>query len=341
MLRRIVFALPLLSLRLLVAGEGPVPDFVPPSTRAVIGVHVRGVVDSALIQGLGAEFIQTAGAKWTASSPFPGFDPLKDLDEIVVATSLEGDNPPALVICRGRFPVDEIEKGAQRYRGVAIRQVQNGSAIAVIDANTVIAGDLKQVRGAIERRAIHAVGLSPALARKVGQLSGRYTIWGAGTVPATYHPPAGGPDGFSSLDRFDFGIALSQGLEVAATLHVRDAADAQKLTSMMQFVEMMSKAQPDSSGTKFQSHVDNGTLTVAVAVPEQALRKALEQQRGMIAQAMAQATARAAGTPLKAAVKPASAPPVMEAPAPPVSKETQIVSDKDGASLLVTLPGKR
>jgi hypothetical protein len=51
---------------------------------------------------------------------------------------------------------------------------------------------------------------------------------------------------------------------------------------------MMAKAQPDASGTKIETHVDNDTLTFALSVPEETLKKALEQQRGAIAQAIAQ-----------------------------------------------------
>ena len=341
MLRRTVFTLPLVCLPLLAAGEAAIPDFLPPATRAVIGLQLRSVIDSALVQGLGAELVQTAGAKWTAVSPFPGFDPLKDLDEVVIATTLEGDHPPTLFICRGRFPVEEIEKGAHRYRGVPIRQVENGDAIAVIDAGTIVAGDLKQVHAALDRHAAHAAGLSPALARRVDQLSGRYAIWGAGTVPQSFHPPAGGPDGLASLDRFDFGIALTHGLELTATLHLRNPEDTKKLSSAMQFIEAMSKAQPDASGTKIETHVENGTLAIAVAVPEEALKKALEQQKAVFAQALAQSAARAAGVPAKAAAAPMITAPTLAVPTAPASKETQIVSDKDGASVHVTLPGKR
>ena len=48
---------------------------------------------------------------------------------------------------------------------------------------------------------------------RAGTLSGPYAVWGVGTVPKTHPPPAGAPDSVASLDRFDFGISLTQGLK--------------------------------------------------------------------------------------------------------------------------------
>jgi hypothetical protein len=350
MLRRFAFAALLVSGRMATAASGPVPDFVPPATRAVIGFHLRSVIDSALVQGLGADLFKNAGASWTASTPIPGIDPLKDLDEVVIASTMEGDHPPSLVICRGRFAVEEIGKGAEVYKGVPIRKVQDGDAIALLDASTIVAGSMKDVRAAIDRRESPTAGLNAELVRRAGELSGRYAIWGVGTLPADFHPPAGGPEALNSLDRFDFGVALSHGLELAATLHVRKPEDAQKLSAAMQFVEMMSKAQPDNNGTKIETHVENGTLTVALEVSEEALKKGLEQQHTMIAQAIANAQTQAqkqakTGMPARPVAQPSAVaspgnPLSVYSPAAP-SKETKIISDQEGVSVKVTLPGKR
>lgn len=358
MLRRFAFAALLVSVRLSVAADGPVPDFVPPSTRAVIGFHLRSVIDSALVQGLGKDVFQNVGASWSSASPIPGIDPLKDLDEVVIASTMEGDHPPSLVICRGRFPVEEMTKGAEMYHGVPIRGVQDGDAVALLDAGTIVAGSMKDVHDAIDRRESLISGLTEEIAGRAADLNGRYAIWGVGSLPPDFHPPAGGPDGLNSLDRFDFGIGLSQGLEIAATLHVRQPEDAQKLAAAMQFVEMMAKAQPDN-GAKIETHVDNGTLTVALEIPEEALKKGMEQQGAMIAQAIANAqtpkNAQAKGAapaspapPVALADATSPAKPLAEAVATPApvapptpSKETRIISDSEGASVRVTLPGKR
>jgi hypothetical protein len=336
MFRRFLFTALLLSGRMTLAGDGPVTDFAPPGTNAVIGLRIRAIVDSGLVQNLGSEFFKGATAKWTASSPLPGIDPLKDLDEIVIFSAIQGGHQPSLSVIRGRFPADLLEEGAERYHGVALRKAQDGNVMALLDAGTMIAGDENLVRAAIDGREQHGAGLSPALAKRVAELSaGKYAIWGVGSVPGGLHPPAGkmpaGADGFQSLDRFDFGIGVDHDLQIALKLHVRSAEDAKKLAATMQFVQMMTRGQTaDPSGVKFDGHVENGTLSLSLALPQEVVKKALDQQRDAIAQALAQA----GGNP-----EPVARPQITITPSAP--QELKIVSDSEGNTVQVTLPGKK
>jgi hypothetical protein len=225
-----------------------------------------------------------------------------------------------------------MTKGAQPYHGVPILKVQDGTAVALLNSATVIGGEMKDVRDAIDRNAAGVRGLPAGLAQRIQQLSAKYAVWGAGTMPKTFHPPAGGPDGLGSLDRFEFGLDLAQGLQLAGTVHVRNPADAQKLAAMLQLFQMMAKAQPDASGTKIESHLEDGNLSVSLSVPEEALKKAIEQQRGNIAQALA---SKLAGS---AQPKTPQAKPVDNSTAP---EDVQIIKDKDGNTLQVILPGKK
>lgn len=342
MLRRTAFAALAVCLRMAVAADGPVPDYVPPGTRAILGFHIRTIIDSSLVQSIGADVFKNAGAVLNASSLFPGVNPLKDVDEIIVASTMEGDHPPSLVICRGRFHIDQLAKGAQHYHGVAIKEMKDGDGLALLDASTLLAGSLKDLRAAIDRRDHHSAAIDPRLAEQAGKLSAQYAIWGAGSLPEDFHPPAGGPEALKTLDRFHFGIGLTNGLQLAATIHMRSAEDLQKLAGTVQMFEMMAKAQPDASGTKIDTHVDNGSLTVSVAVPEEALKKAMAQQRGAIAQALAQANGqRLSASEPAASTDNAAGQGTAPSSTAAASKETTIVSDKEGASVHVTLPGKR
>jgi hypothetical protein len=340
MLRRTAFTALVVCLRMAIAADGPVPDLVPPGTRAIIGFHLRTIIDSSLVHSLGADLFKNAGAKLNTSSLFPGVDPLKDLDEVIIASTMEGDHPPTLVICRGRFHVDQLPKGTQRYHGVPIKGVRDGDGIALLDAGTLLGGSMNDLRAAIDRRDRHSAGLDPALAEQAGQLSAQYAIWGAGRLPQDFHPPAGGPEALKTLDRFSFGIGLNSGLQLTANIRMRSSEELQKLASNLQMFEMMAKAQPDTSGAKLDTHIDNGTLTLSLTVPEEALKKAVAQQRAAIAQALAQAKGQPLSASEPSAKADSSAPP--EPPASrPASRETTIVSDKEGASVQVTLPGKR
>jgi hypothetical protein len=105
MFRRFAFTALVVCAQIAIAADSSVSALAPPGTRAVIGLHVRKVVDAPLVQSLTAEVLKAAGGSLMASSPFPGID-LKDIDEVVIVSTMEGTNPPSLVIFHGRFRVD-------------------------------------------------------------------------------------------------------------------------------------------------------------------------------------------------------------------------------------------
>src|SRR5437016_14188577 len=92
----------LLPLVLLLAGRpaaaAGASDFFPPETKVVIGIQVRHAL----------ELVGTLPGDLVVKNPIAGFDPLKDLDEVFIATSGKGDSPPALMVLRGRFDVAKI-----------------------------------------------------------------------------------------------------------------------------------------------------------------------------------------------------------------------------------------
>jgi hypothetical protein len=342
--RSSMFAAWMVSACVATAGTA-IPDYLPPTTNALIGFQVRALLDSGLLKELGADALKNATAKVTSSSPLPGVNPLTDLDDILVATTAEGDHPPTLAICRGRFPADQLGAG-EHYRGVPIHHAKDGSVAALLDAGTILAGPLKEVHDAIDRRAAHAGGIKPGLAQRAVEMSGKYAIWGVGNLPKGFTPPAGNVkmDGFSSMDRFDFGIGLISGLQIAASIHVRAPEDAQKLAAGLQMLQMMAQMRPEANGAKIETHAENGTLSLSIALSEEALKKAIVQQRGAIGQAFANGLARGAGRTGAGTitVSPGTTPSITTTPAQgPVSTETQVVTDGQGNTIEVTLPGAR
>jgi hypothetical protein len=157
------------------------PDFLPVETKVVFGLSLRGLIDSPLLAGLGDA--KTTTAKFMPG-PLAGIDPLKDIDSFFVATAGQGDNPPALIVVRGRFAQQVLPAGTKIYKGVAIfedTKTPNGS-FALLDAGTLIGGDLAMVRAAIDRRG-QPSRLAPALVERVRALESRYDLWGVGELP--------------------------------------------------------------------------------------------------------------------------------------------------------------
>ena len=322
------------------AAESGLPDFLPPGTKLMFGIQVRRILDSPLTQGvstgaaaagaLASGLPSTAasmGADWQKIVSLAGFDPFKDIDEVLIASAAQGQNPPMLVIARGNFNLERFSANAKPYHSVPVLATDKSSTgtVAMLDASTAILGDIAEVHAAIDRRGSQ-VGLAPGLAAKVAGLRAGYEIWGLGNGIANLMPQSAQPNGMDSIDRFQFGVSIAHGLELAAEVHARSVQDAAKLKQAAQMLEFMMKSQPGSESAKLDIHEDHGTLKLALAISEAELKKAIEEQRA------AAAARKAPGGGVK-----------ISGPTPAVSTTIAPAQVKqvNGGTGSFTLPGKR
>jgi hypothetical protein len=339
----------LLALPAYTAEDSGAFDLLPPGARIVFGVRVRAVVNSSLAQSLSSEIVGASG-DWQKLIAVAGFDPLHDLDELVLASTGEGKEAPVLIVVRGTFDTARLAAKAKPYHGVPLVSIgeklgigeklnvgAKAAIIAILDASTILTGDPAEVKAAIDRRGSPTL-LDPALAARIADYRQHYEIWGVADNPAGLArrlSDSSGPQPFDSIDRFQLGLGLNHGLEIAAELHARSAEDAAQLTSSLRLLEAMFKAsQPSANaGTKLNIESSEGTLKIALAVSEEDLKKAIAQQRR---------TASAARTP-------APAPAFVPAPAPaPVPAPVRIQSSRsatrpgvqsgNGGTSVLTLP---
>src|SRR5439155_10566596 len=156
----------LAALRFAAAADSSLAAYFPPDTKAVLGINVRGLVDNAIFGDAVTE-IRAKSAGLLAQTPLAGFDPLKDLDEVLMGTSGKGAKPPTVMVLRGRFQVEQLAKGAARYHEIPILQSpqQPEGVLALIDSSTAIAGAVEEVHAAIDRHAQASSDPAPWIAR--------------------------------------------------------------------------------------------------------------------------------------------------------------------------------
>src|SRR5579883_1167356 len=92
---------------------------LPSDTQVVLGIHVRALVDSELGRNLTTE-LKGQAADWQKLIAASGFDPLHDLDEVLIASTGAGKNAPTLVVARGTFDVAKLAANAEQYNGVPL-----------------------------------------------------------------------------------------------------------------------------------------------------------------------------------------------------------------------------
>jgi hypothetical protein len=316
----------------------PVPtDYFPPETKVVFGIRIHNILASSLVRGFMAG-AQAAGADWLKQVSLPGFDPLRDIDEVLIASSGEGQKPPALLVLSGRFDVAHLAAGARRYHDVPLLGggKEGDGAMALLDGSTAIAGDLALVRAAIDRRD-QSLKIDTALADRIASLRQRYDVWGLGERAGGFVSPAPEAEGLESIDRFQFGMLLGNGLDLGAEIHACSPQDAGKLRAALEEISAILKTpQLSGSATRFDLQVEEGTLKLTLAIPEEELQKIIEVER--VSQAMARTDVAAA---------PAVVPePAVRTPPPAIPGATPKpaaaqVLDKEGNTVILQLPGKK
>ena len=299
----------LAAVRLLAAGD-PALDLLPANTKVVFGMRVAAIVQSPLFNDAG-EDARKLSEQWLKVAAITGFDPLHDIDEVLIGTSADNEKAPALLVVRGRFDLERMGAGAARYRGVALLGQARGASgvLALLDASTALAGDAAAVRAAIDRRgqgaARQGVPLGAALAERVQSLRDQFDLWGIGERPEGFVPPTGKNEGLDSMDRFELGIRISKGFELNAEMHARSAKD--------------------------------GTVRLSLAISEEALKKAIAEQR-------------AAASAPKAAPAFTLTPPTTPAPTPAPAAGPPVITFTDasgpapenkGGTNVFVLPGKK
>src|SRR5450631_262358 len=152
----------------------------------------------------------------------------------------------------------------------------------------------RAVRAAIDRRG-HGAPLDAKLAARVQSLAGRFDIWGTGDRPEGFVAPTGKREDLDSIDRFEFGIHVSKGLEIGAEFHARSSKDAEKLAASVAMLQAMMIGR-EPAAPKFDVQVNDGTIKLSLAVSEDDLKKAIAKQR--IARAPSDGTAPKGGAPM-------------------------------------------
>jgi hypothetical protein len=298
----------LLFLRAIPAAADTLTEFFPPDTRVVFGVHVHNLAVSTLAQSFKSQAQAMAGqVAWLKAFPLDGFDLLRDIDEVLLASAGERPNPPSIIVVTGRFDVARLAEGASRYHGVALLggKAETDGLIALLDGSTALLGTPGLVRAAIDQRG-GKPRIAAALHDRITSLRQCYDVWGLGERAEGFAAPTPAAQALESIDRFQFGIQLASGLELGAEIHARSPKDLEKLRATFALVAgMLNARKPAAKGAKFDLRIEEGSLKLDVSIPEEELKKALEPQ--------------AVGA---------------------LHNGTQLV-DKDGNAVVLTLPGRK
>jgi hypothetical protein len=272
------------------AADAGLLSLAMPDARAMGGINVEQVRLSPFGQYLMAQIVeQDVGLEALINAT--GFDPRRDLREILVVWNSEAGGKSGVMMARGTFDVARIVEAAlsqgqkvETYKGVEIVGDPKG-ALAFVDSTLVVSGPGVSLRAAIDRRSA-AVGIGADLAAQVNQLSTTEDAWFVTLVPPAHLQEVG-----ATLNKVQQGSGgVKFGANVVLTAQTisqtdKDAAALAETVKMLAGMAQMSapKGWAASGAALLQNMsvaASGATTTLSLSVPEQQVEQVLKAWHG-------------------------------------------------------------
>jgi hypothetical protein len=276
---------------------------VPPDAQLVSGVHVSQSRVSPFGQFVISQFKTEPGELQDLVNQ-TGFDPGKDVSEVLMAFNGMPKEGSGLMLARGNFDLDKIRaaavaKGAtvESYLGTDLiigggtgLRVRGG-AVAILSRSLAVAGDRESVKYAIAHANMaQTPALNPALAAKINAISASADAWfvsfvpGSTVLPDVLHSGSPSPSGgnaqaaaIQSILQSSGSVRFGDQISLSFQAETRSDKDATSLADVVRFVSSLIQMRRDSDPhlTTLASAFDNmqlstsgNTMSLALSIPE-------------------------------------------------------------------------
>ncbi len=307
---RLVLAAVLMLPGLAPAADPALLRLVMPDAKVIAGLHVEHARNSLFGQFV-LSHMQLDDPSFKNFMLETGFDPRRDLTEIVMASNWEETAPESrwLVVARGMFDTGKIAhmaegkgspatsfQGVDVYTYTAEGKNRSHNGIAFFDSSVAVMGDLQSVKAAIERRQTNAA-LSGKLIAKVRDLGSRNDFWFVTLVPVSEFASAMPDPNLSSalkgnlmqaIHEASGGVHFGENVTISGEAITRSDKDAAALVDVFRFVAglLTMNRQNDPTVNQLANTLDGldlkttgNVMTMSLAIPEKQLEQLLRSFR--------------------------------------------------------------
>jgi hypothetical protein len=281
------------------AADPQLLNLVMPDAKVLAGVNVE--------QAKGTQFgqfvlnqLQTHDAQMQQLVALTGFDPRRDVSELLVASDGVAGSKTGLALAWGNFDIAKITAAAtvagaatEVYKGFTILEDPKNkqAGIAFLDATRVAAGDIASVKGAIDRldRLKTPQSLPAAVTVKVNQWSLSQDAWGIATVPPDSLVPAGQGTQNPMINVGKSVLAAAGGVKFGALVvfsgeaQCDTAQNAKTLGDMIQLLINMAQMQANLDPTaaalikSVTVTTDGNLMKIQASLPQDVFQQLLQQ----------------------------------------------------------------
>jgi ribosomal protein L12E/L44/L45/RPP1/RPP2 len=293
-------------------------ELIQPDAGFVLGIEWRKIVDSSIGTTL------TEQIKKTPLPPMPAATALldallHDLDSVVLAASATeldktaAAQPPALVILKGRFKPElrsqlkGLAKKSETYRSVELliapddTPAANKNRIAFLGENTVVGGDVGEVRAAIDRfKGGRLTAAHGGIRDGIADLASKNDLWIVFELPANAlkEAPPAAVQMFSGVKSAEMGMSFQQGFALQMNVRTKDDASATAVAQALQgLIALGAMSQSDSPQAgevlkKIRITPENSRVKLALSLDRSELEKMIKEAQSGSASAPKKTAAR-------------------------------------------------
>ncbi|MDP8982190.1 MAG: hypothetical protein M3O35_16555 [Acidobacteriota bacterium] len=291
------------------AADPALMSLMMPDARVIAGMQVDKTKDTFFGQFV-LTHMQTSDAGFQKLMADSGFDPRRDFNEIVMASSWQQASD-WLVAARGVFNPAKIfstglVNGGLRtsFQGVDILYTNDGkqpfaerTGVAFFDSGSAVMGTMDAVKAAIQRRQSHAAAGSSTLFDKAREVSAKNHFWFVSQVPVSEFADAMPDPNLGGAMKGNMLQAISQasgGVQFGATVKItgeavtRSDKDAAALVDVARFLAGLVQTNRDKSKTAagistlldgMEASSAGNVMTLSVAIPEAQLEQMIQTAR--------------------------------------------------------------
>lgn len=273
--------------------------YVGSDATAVAGVYVDRTLGSPL--GVYLQSMGVAGSRdFKTFIELTGFDPRRDLREVILASPGGPHQKSGLVVARGTFNAAELGSAAIRsnrgvkesYAGVDVFHSAegNGPWLAFPEPAIAVMGDEALLKAALDRRA-NASELNQRLLSKAQAASSHYDVWFASTGQRGIGFGRGKLSA-ESVDLASGGLTFGATIQLNAEAVMRTEKDAQSLVDTIRFVSSLMQMQGQRNAEinalttlaqSAQTKVDGTTVSISASIPQADVERMLNRSKRIAA----------------------------------------------------------
>jgi hypothetical protein len=279
------------------AADSRLLSLVMPNAKVLAGVNVGQAKASPFGQYLLGLIHTSQDQRWQELTNQTGFDPTRDVSEVLLASTGTPGERSGLLLATGYFdPAKILAAAAQHgaatetYGGLTILKDPKGlNGIAFLSSSIVVAGDLANVKGAIDRRQTPAA-LPSTLTVQVNQWSGSQDAWAVSLIPTSAVPapkgapqlPGLGPQSdtvFRSIQQAAGGVKFGNQVTVTAQAQADTAQNAQAMGDALKLLASLAQMHSQNNAAlravlaTLTIAPQGNLLNVSFSVPEDQIQQ--------------------------------------------------------------------